>query len=111
LWLGLTLFGGINFLVFLNVGGDRRDAALILIGMVVLTAGLSLAADLRSFAAGVAGGYVLMTVVSGGTCTFTFGDPLQVEGPLVGMFLYGFAIVALGVAAVVWLVMQRRSGR
>lgn len=110
LWLGLTLFGGINFIVFFNFG-DGQEAALILIGIVVLAAGLSFAAGFRSFAAGVAGGYVLMTVVSGGACTLTFTDPLVEGGPLIGLFLYGVAIVVFGVAAVVFLVMRSRSGR
>lgn len=111
LWLGLLLFGGIDFAVFLYLLDSGTAAALILIGIVVFIAGLSFVAGLRSFAAGVAGGYVLMTVVSGGACTLMFTDPLVEGDPLIGLFLYGLAIAVFGVAAVVYLVSRARSRR
>ncbi len=51
----------------------------------------------RAFAAGVLGGYALMTVISGGACTLFVPQPLLAGFNMVsGAFLYAGALIIFG---------------
>ena len=53
------------------------------------------------FAAGLLGGYALMTVVSGGTCTFLRQPMGRTSSPFDALFLYVAALVILGGALLI----------
>jgi hypothetical protein len=91
---GLTVFGALNFGIYLlAVERDPVPWAILLAAAAALIAGLSFRRS-RSFAYGVLGGYVLMTLITAGGCTFTFSDPFH-SAAIVGFLFYPFVLAAL----------------
>jgi hypothetical protein len=108
-WLGLAIFGVSNLLVvgFLQV--DRSVAAGAVYGLLVVAIAALTFSILRwrGLAVGLVGGFVLLSVVSGGACTlFTRSEFLDEEASAV--MLYILIVAAAGLAAVVY---QGQKGR
>lgn len=111
MYLGLLAFGLFNFTAtsWLPIGiGIRQppemaqnnlSSALIFSGIVVVAAGLAFALRRRDLAAGLLSGYAIMSIVSGGSCTYLTTQP-SVGGPLFGLLLYGAMLVLGGL----WLI-------
>jgi hypothetical protein len=60
----------------------------------------------------VVAGYVVMTVVSFGQCTWAFGDPLlDGGGAFVAVLLYPLALLIVGIVAIVVSVKNRNRGQ
>jgi len=55
-------------------------------------------------------GYVLMTILSGGECTLTFGEPFETAASF-GFFFYPLALVLFAVVLVVRRILIWRKGR
>ena len=90
----------------LNVTAIMAPTALVgaatkVVGLVAATCALAVWMDRglrrRAFAAGLLGGYALMTVISGGACTLFVPQPLLAGFNMVsGAFLYVVAIIIFG---------------
>lgn len=112
-WLigaGMTLFGIGDFFYFLAAieSTSNTTGGLILAGLTVALAAILFPVH-RSLALGVAAGYVVMTIVSAGECTWGFGDPLdEGQGAFWALLLYPAALVIVGVVAIVVAVKNRR---
>ncbi len=107
----MLLFGIGDFFYFF-VGlemGDNLTAGLILIGITIAVAAVFLAVH-RSISLGIAAGYVVMTIVSAGECTWAFVDPLESSsgGAFAGLLLYPAALVIVGIVAIVVTVRNKR---
>ncbi len=84
-YVGFVTFGALNVLAFLVMStaiGAPGFRAMALVGGGLLAVVIALAAwaywgwDQPGFAAGLLGGYALMTIISGGTCTLFVRYPL-----------------------------------
>ena len=115
-WLigaGMVLWGIGDFFYFFAAieSTSNTSGGLILIGLTVALAAVLFAVH-RSLSLGVAAGYVIMTIVSGGECTWSFDDPLNDgEGVFVGLLLYPIAVLIVGIVAIVISVKNRNRGQ
>ena len=113
-WLigtGMVLWGIGDFFYYFAAVDSGATGGLILVALTVALAGVLFPLH-RSLSLGVAAGYVIMTIVSGGQCTWSFGDPLEGgEGVFFGMVLYPIAVVIVGIVAIVMSVKERNRGR
>ena len=115
-WLigaGMVLWGIGDFFYFFSAIESSRNATdgLVLIGLTVALAAVLFAVH-RSLSLGVAAGYVTMTIVSGGECTWSFSDPVnEGEGVFVGLALYPIAVLIVGIVAIVISVKNRNRGQ
>jgi hypothetical protein len=121
LWLGMVAFGILNIplLILLNslASGIGITTPGLLPGAMfaVVVGGIAalcaLLLDWRFFAAGLLGGYVLMTIASGGVCTLLGQDRGFAERALSGLIIYTLAVfvflVVLGIVAMVQWVRHR----
>ena len=128
LWAGLLVFAITNVVAF-GVGvllgetlgtADTTTTVLAALVLVLMTVGLAALAFLRRqrvIAAGIVAGYALMSLGSGGYCTFLQADTGgedSLGGFLSGVFLYGTLLVGVLVAAgLAWLgeTWRKQSGR
>ncbi|MGH2808929.1 MAG: hypothetical protein ACRDKT_16820, partial [Actinomycetota bacterium] len=90
-WLlgaGMTLFGIGDFVYFFAAAESRNPTGgLILIGLTIALAAILFPVH-RSLSLGIAAGYVVMTIVSAGECTWTFEDPLSTgQGAVAALLL------------------------
>jgi hypothetical protein len=114
-WLigaGMLLFGVGDFFYFFAAieSTSNTTGGLILVGLTVALAAVLFAVH-RSLSLGVAAGYVVMTIVSAGECTWGFSDPLnEGEGVFAGLLLYPVALLIVGIVAVVVTVKNRNRG-
>ena len=97
---GFVAFGVLNVAAIAATTG-LVGAASKLIVLVAATGVLAVWIDhglrRRAFAAGLLGGYALMTVISGGACTLFVPQPLLAAfNSVSGAFLYGAAIIIFG---------------
>ena len=93
LWLGLLVFGVLNFCVQLGLSSSGLSSwisSIIALAVVIFAA---LGFRRRMLAAGSAVGYVLLAIVSGGACV---GFSTYIPNVFNGFFLYILALV-LGV--------------
>ncbi len=101
-WLGACLILVASYvLTMVTVGGTRSlparvSVAVVFAGLVALGAAAAHRAGKRALAVGLVGGYGVMTLVTGGQCTFFFPS-----GGLVGGLIYLFATILWGAALVV----------
>ena len=102
---GVGAFGVFNFVmnIFINgaVGAPPGRAVIgalmVLVGVSTLAGWMDRGLGRRAFAAGLLGGYALMTVSSGGACTLFVQPPLLTTFNAVsGAFLYAVAIAVFG---------------
>ena len=115
-WLilaGMVLWGiGDFFYYFAAIDStSNTSGGLILIALTVALAAVLFPVH-RSLSLGVAAGYVIMTIVSGGECTWSFGDPLnEGQGAFVGLLLYPIAVLIVGIVATVISFKNRNRGQ
>ena len=105
-YLGFITFGVLNVLAFLvmrDALGAPGFPALALVSGGLLAVVIALAAwaywgwDRPGFAAGLLGGYALMTIISGGTCTLFVRDALVPRFNIItGPLLYIGAVMIIG---------------
>lgn len=106
-WGGACVAGLVVFVVFAFVAmssmGDMAVVitAFILAGIIAAVAGLAYARGRREFAIGVVAGYGILSLLSGGACTITFGgDPSRIVSGLFGYVLFLIVLlVAVGIVA------------
>ena len=101
---GFVAFGVLNFLAFLvmsNVIGATGLQYMALVGVGLFASVSALAVwtyrglDRRGFAVGLVGGYALMTIISGGTCTLFVNNSLIPRFNIISGFLLYVAAVAI----------------
>ena len=108
---GFITFGVLNFLAFLVMNdaiGARRSLYTALAGVGLLAVVIALAAwayfgwGRPGFAAGLLGGYALMTIISGGTCTLFVSNSLDSRfNVITGLLLYIGAVVIFGLVLLI----------
>ncbi len=105
---GFVAFGVLNLVAFrvmsMFAGPARGQySALVATGLLVVVGGLAAWAYIGwgrpGFVAGLLGGYALMTLISGGTCTlFVNMTPMPQFNMISGFILYAAAVVIFGLA-------------
>ncbi|HSH77505.1 MAG TPA: hypothetical protein VLA19_03120 [Herpetosiphonaceae bacterium] len=108
---GFVAFGVLNFLAFFvmsNVIGATGFHYIALVGVGLLAVVIALAAwayfgwGRPGFAAGLLGGYALMTIISGGTCTLFVSNSLDSRFNIItGPLLYIGAVVIFGLVLLI----------
>ena len=97
-WLGATMAGLVVALIFFVHGAIRIPTLLVGMILLLLMAGWALWAwrrGDRDLATGVAVGYALLTLISGGQCTLFVEEDIDAAlGPLTGFFIYPLFLVA-----------------
>jgi hypothetical protein len=115
-WLlgaGMLLFGVGDFFYFFAAieSTTNTTGGLILLGLTVAVAAVLFSVH-RSLSLGVVTGYVVMTIVSAGECTWAFGDPLnEGQGAFAALLLYPLAVLIVGIVAIVIAVKNRNRGQ
>ncbi len=97
---GLVAFGVLN-VATIALTTVLPGAAIKVVVLLAATSALAVWTDRglrrRAFAAGLLGGYALMTVISGGACTLFVPQPLLAAfNSVSGAFLYAGAIIIFG---------------
>ena len=97
---GFFAFGVLNVLAFLVANalvGTTIGAVVFLAAISALAAWIDRGLGRRAFAAGLLGGYPLMTIISGGTCTLLVHQPVLTPFNVVsGFVLYAIAVAIFG---------------
>ncbi len=117
---GFITFGVLNFLAFLvmsNVIGATglQDMPLVGVGLLAVVSALAVWAYVGwrrpGFALGLVGGYALMTIISGGTCTRFVNNSLIpqldiITGPLLyigAVLIFGFVLLVRRLSKSGWM--------
>lgn len=110
-WLGIVAFGAVNFaLITLLASLSQIVAAPLLIGLVLVAAVAAyVTGRARPFAAGLVASYAVVSVASTGVCTLLVNNSGEdaLGQLLLGVAVYVIALVAVGVAALVAIVVER----
>ncbi len=97
---GFFAFGVLNLLAFLAANElVQTTIAAVVFGAAIaaLAAWSYRRLDRHALAAGLLGGYALMSIISGGTCTLFVGQPQPTTSNVLrGAFLYVAAIIIFG---------------
>ncbi len=102
IWLGMVAFGVVNFLLFFLTASLSLGIVAGLIYLLALgaaAAALYYALQQRNLAIGLMLGFVVMSLVSSGTCTLL--APSRNYEFIEGAVLYVFALIAVGVVAII----------
>ena len=119
-YLGFVVFGVLNvvaFLIMSNVIGATgvQDMPLVGAGLLVVVSALAAWAYVgwgwHGFAVGLVGGYALMTIISGGTCTLFVSNSLIprfniITGPLLyigTVLIFGLVLLIRRLSRAGWM--------